>query len=217
MIYPQQTTRRVLLTSIFVPKSMSEKQHNTSNKKRGDCLTWDETFMLMSAVIAQRSKDPNTQLGACIVDDSNIIIGLGYNGFPRGCSDDILPWGREGGFIEKKYAYVVHAERNAIYNANKGVKGCKLYCFLFPCNECVKTIIQSGIKEIIYAEDWYHDDEQYIASRKMLGLAFVKCRQYTPRYDIKKLFAEEKISSLPKENLFNQNPNVSDFIFEEII
>jgi len=196
-----------------------EKQHNDSEKKRENYLSWDETFMLVAGVIAQRSKDPNTQLGACIVDENNVIVGLGYNGFPRGCSDDLLPWrrGREFKLSETKYAYVVHSEANAIFNANKSVKDCKLYTSLFPCNECTKIIIQSGIKEIIYQEDWYHDDEAWVASRKMFDLAGVKYWQYTPQYDIKKLFTAEKISSLPKENSSNQNPNASDFVFEEIL
>jgi len=146
--------------------------------KRKNCLSWDETFMQMSILIAKRSKDPNTQNGACIVDDNNIIVGLGYNGFPRGCSDDYLPWGRDGDFLEKKYAYVVHAETNAIYNANKSVRGCKLYCTLFPCNECAKAIIQTGITEINYNCDKYHEEKEFIASRKLLDLAGVHYRSY---------------------------------------
>jgi len=152
--------------------------------KRQDYFSWDETFMQICRVIAQRSKDPNTQNGACLVDQDNIIIGLGYNGFPRGCSDDELPWAREGNFCDKKYAYVVHAEANAILNTNTETKGSKLYCTLFPCNECVKITIQLGIKEIIYESDKYHDDEQWQAGRKMLDLAGIKYRQYTPKYKL---------------------------------
>ncbi len=116
------------------------------SKKRKNYLDWHETFMQMAFLIAQRSKDPSTQAGAVIVDQNNIVVGLGYNGFPRGCSDDKFPWCREGSFCQTKYPYVVHAEENAIYNTNKKPKNCILYCTLFPCNECVKTIIQSGIK-----------------------------------------------------------------------
>ena len=237
--YPQQTTRRVLLTSIFIPANLQflpstrddllicgnynnmEKQHINSEKKRDNYLSWDETFMLMAGIIAQRSKAPNTQVGACIVDENNVIVGLGYNGFPRGCSDDSLPWrrGREYKLSETKYAYVGHSEANAIFNANKPVKGCKLYCVLFPCNECAKIIIQTGIKEIIYQEDWYHDDEQMIASRKMLDLAGVKCRTYAPRYDIKKLFAAPTNAddSAPTVKSSPAAIDNNEFIVEEII
>ncbi|PIS40505.1 MAG: cytidine deaminase [Candidatus Kerfeldbacteria bacterium CG08_land_8_20_14_0_20_43_14] len=149
--------------------------------KRENYLSWDECFILMAELIAQRSKDPNTQAGSVIVDQNNIIIGLGYNGFPRSVKDEDLPWGREGNFLETKYAYVVHAEENAIYNANKSTWGCKMYATLFPCNECVKTIIQSGIKEIIYASDKYHDQDIWVAARKMLDLAGVSYRQYIPQ------------------------------------
>ena len=150
--------------------------------KRKDYFGWDETFMQMSKVIAERSKDPNTQNGACIVNDKNIIVGLGYNGFPRGCGDEQLPWKRKGGFCDTKYAYVVHAEENAVLNSNADVEGAKLYCTLFPCNECAKVIIQKGIKEVIFESDKYHDDDIWIASRKLLDLAGVKYRQYIPKY-----------------------------------
>ena len=153
----------------------------SKNNKRKEYLDWDETFMLMSKLIAQRSKDPNTQTGACIVNDKNIVIGLGYNGFPVGCSDDKLPWCRDGELTKTKYAYVVHAEANAIMNANKSVKNCRLYCYLFPCNECAKTIIQSGIAEVIYESDKYKDVDIFKASRKMLKMAGVKVRKYVPR------------------------------------
>lgn len=135
----------------------------------------------MAELIAQRSKDPNTQAGSVIVDQNNIIIGLGYNGFPRSVKDEDLPWERQGSFLETKYAYVVHAEENAIYNANKSTRGCKIYSTLFPCNECVKTIIQSGITEIIFASDKYHDQDIWVAARKILDLAGVSYRQYLPQ------------------------------------
>lgn len=154
------------------------------NDKKQNVFSWDETFMQMCRVIAMRSKDPNTQNGACIVNPDNIIIGLGYNGFPRGCSDDHLPWQREGEFVDKKYAYVVHAEENAILNANSDTKGSKLYCTLFPCNECAKVTIQKGIKEVIYESDKYHDDPIWEASRRLLDLAGVKYRQFNPENDL---------------------------------
>lgn len=152
--------------------------------KNQNVFSWDETFMHIARVISKRSKDPNTQNGACLVNQDNIIIGLGYNGFPRGCSDDQLPWSREGNFCDKKYAYVVHAEANAILNANADTKGAITYCTLFPCNECAKILIQKGIKEIVYENDKYHDDEIWQASRKMLDLAGIKYRQYIPQNKI---------------------------------
>jgi len=152
--------------------------------KRKDYFDWDEAFMQMCKVIAQRSKDPNTQTGACIVSDKNIIISLGYNGFPRGCDDDKLPWDREGDFADTKYPYVVHAEANAVLNAAHSTEGAKMYCNLFPCNECTKIIIQKGIKEIMYEDDKYHDTKETVASRKMLDLAGVKCRQYVPKNEL---------------------------------
>jgi len=214
---------------------MTEKIHNSAETKRTNYLSWDETFMLIAAVIGQRSKDPNTQLGACVVDENNVIVGLGYNGFPRGCSDDVLPWRRDREFkmSETKYAYVVHAEANAIYNANRSIKDCKLYCVLFPCNECAKVIIQSGVKEVIYQEDWYHNDEVCIASRKMFDLAGVKCRQYTPQHDIKKFFtpiiplSTRQPNGSPVASTTAESPAMpqknsaaaknSEFVFEEII
>lgn len=154
-------------------------------EKRKDFFSWDECFMQIAVLIAQRSKDPSTQAGAVIVDRDNIVVGLGYNGFPRGCADDKLPWDRDGGFLETKYAYVVHAEENAIYNSNKPTTGCTIYTTLFPCNECTKTLIQSGIKEVVYASDKYHDLEAWVASRKMLDLAGIIYRQYQPKFKLK--------------------------------
>jgi len=152
--------------------------------KRRDYFDWDETFMQICKVISRRSKDPNTQNGACLVNKKNILVGLGYNGFPRGCSDDKLPWKREGGFCDKKYAFVVHAEENAILNTNADIEGARLYCTLFPCNECAKIIIQKGIEEIIYESDKYHNEDVWKASRKMLDLARVKYRQYVSKNDL---------------------------------
>ncbi|MCK6604574.1 MAG: dCMP deaminase family protein [Ignavibacteriaceae bacterium] len=147
-------------------------------------ISWNECFMQMAYLIAMRSKDPSTQAGAVIVDENKIIVGLGYNGFPRGIDDGQLPWNRQGTLAETKYAYVVHAEENAIYNANKSVHGCTLYCTLFPCNECTKTIIQNGIKKIYYASDKYHDEEIWVASRKLLDLAGIKYEQYKPEFTL---------------------------------
>ena len=147
--------------------------------KRSDYISWDEYFMGIAMLAAKRSKDPNTQVGACIVSPDNIIISTGYNGMPKGCSDDEYPWEREG--IDTKYPYVVHAELNAILNAHgRDLQGSRLYVALFPCNECAKAIIQSGIQEIIYAEDKYHDSDINIASRRLLTMAGVKFRPYHP-------------------------------------
>lgn len=140
--------------------------------KRTDYISWDEYFMGVAMLAARRSKDPSTQVGACIVSKDNIIISTGYNGMPKGCSDDEFPWSREG--EETKYPYVVHAELNAILNANgRDLRGSKLYVALFPCNECAKAIIQSGIREIVYLSDKYRDTPTDKASRKMLDAAGV--------------------------------------------
>ncbi len=147
-------------------------------KSRDNYISWDECLMRMARLIAQRSKDPSTQAGAVIVDEHNVIYGLGYNGFPRGIEAGSLPWERDGEFLDSKYAYVCHAEENAVYNANRAVKNCKIYCTLFPCNECAKTLIQNGIKEVIFESDKYHEVPAFVASRKLLDLAGVKYRQY---------------------------------------
>lgn len=147
-------------------------------------LNWDEYFMALAHLSAVRSKDPSTQVGAVIVDSNNRVVGLGYNGFPRGCDDNKFPWEREGEYLDTKYAYVVHAELNAILNANKLIENCRLYVSLFPCNECSKAIIQSGIKEIIYESDKYKDLDQFKASKKMLEAAGVKLRQLDYEIDL---------------------------------
>ena len=147
-------------------------------KARKNSISWDECFMRIAHVIADRSKDPSTQAGAVIVNKDNIVLGLGYNGFPRGISNDKFTWEREGEFTKTKYAYVCHAEENAVYNSNKDTAGGKIYCTLFPCNECSKTIIQNGIKEVIYETDKYHNEDIWKVSRKLLDAAGVKYRQY---------------------------------------
>ena len=141
--------------------------------KRTDYISWDEYFMGVVMLAARRSKDPSTQVGACIVSEDNIIISTGYNGMPKGCSDDEFPWDREGS--ETKYPYVVHAELNAILNANgRDLRGSRVYVALFPCNECAKAIIQSGVKEVIYLSDKYADTLGTMASKRMLDAAGVK-------------------------------------------
>lgn len=140
-------------------------------------ITWDEYFLGVSKLSALRSKDPNTKVGACIVNEDNRIIGVGYNGLPYGCEDDVFPWENQGEFADTKYPYVVHAELNAILNSTRSLKGCRIYVSLFPCNECAKAIIQSGINEIIYSDDKYKDNPIFIASKKMLDAAGVKYRQ----------------------------------------
>ena len=143
--------------------------------KRTDYISWDEYFMGVAMLAARRSKDPSTQVGACIVSQDNIIISTGYNGMPKGCSDDEFPWERTGEEGETKYPYVVHAELNAVLNANgRDLRGSKLYVALFPCNECAKAIIQCGIREIVYLSDKYKDTMGNLASKKMLDAAGVK-------------------------------------------
>ncbi len=145
--------------------------------KRENTLTWDEYFMGLAHLSALRSKDPNTQVGAAIVDENHRVVSVGYNGFPKGCSDDEFPWSREGGVLSSKYAFVVHAELNAILNSPRSVSGCTIYVSLFPCNECAKAIIQSGIKKIVYESDKYAHTETTQASKKMLEAAGVELVQ----------------------------------------
>lgn len=146
--------------------------------KRQDYISWDEYFMGVALLSACRSKDPNTQVGACIVNTKNKIVGAGYNGLPLGCDDDQFPWDKQGDYLETKYPYICHAELNAILN-NIGMElqGCKIYTALFPCNECAKAIIQSGITEVIFLSDKYAGTETAQAARKMLDRAGVACRK----------------------------------------
>ena len=149
--------------------------------KRKDYISWDEYFMGIALLSAMRSKDSNSQVGACIVSPENKILSLGYNGMPIGCNDDDMPWEREGDPLETKYMYVCHAELNAILNsAYSNLKGARVYVTLFPCNECAKAIIQSGIKEIIYYSDKYHDEPLSVASRRLFNMTGVKYRAYHP-------------------------------------
>lgn len=140
------------------------------NKQREDYLTWDEYFMGVAKLSAKRSKDPSTQVGACIVSGDNRILSIGYNGAPNGFDDKYFPWDRQGEALETKYLFVCHAEMNAILNFRgnkKDLEGAKIYVDLFPCNECAKLIIQSGIKKVIYLSDKYKDTEGVIASKRL--------------------------------------------------
>jgi dCMP deaminase len=149
--------------------------------KREDHISWAEYFMGIALLSAQRSKDNGTQVGSCIVSDEHKILSLGYNGMPTGCKDDLMPWGREGAPLETKYMYVCHAELNAILNSGTAdLRGAKLYSTLFPCNECAKAIIQSGIIEVVYLSDKYADSEATIASKKMFDMVGVKYTRYRP-------------------------------------
>jgi dCMP deaminase len=145
--------------------------------KRQDYISWDEYFMGVALLSAKRSKDPDTQVGACIVNRKNRIVGIGYNGFPVGIEDDSFPWDKTDSWIDSKYPYVVHAEQNAILNATEPLDGATLYVTLFPCNECAKVILQSGIAEVVFLEDKYHDRDIFVASRRMFDARGVTYRQ----------------------------------------
>jgi dCMP deaminase len=147
--------------------------------KRRDYITWEQYFMGIALLSARRSKDPNTQVGACIVNDDNIILSTGYNGMPKGCSDDELPWDREGSFTKTKYAYVCHAELNAILNSDgRSLDKSTIYVTCFPCNECAKAIIQAGIKKVVYLENKYPDADATRVSQKLFKMAGVVLRQF---------------------------------------
>ncbi|KAK5644036.1 hypothetical protein RI129_007881 [Pyrocoelia pectoralis] len=159
----------------------SQQSHSpTTNSKRLDYISWHEYFMATAFLAAKRSKDPVTQVGACIVNEENKIVGIGYNGMPIGCNDDDFPWGKEG--KETKHLYVCHAEMNAIVNKNStSLNNCRMYVALFPCNECAKFVIQSGIREVIYMSDKYAYKRSTVASKKMFDAAGVKYWQYVPK------------------------------------
>ena len=147
--------------------------------KRADYISWDEYFMGVAHLASFRSKDPNSQVGACIVSEDNKILSMGYNGFPRGCSDDEFPWCREGNPLDNKYLYTTHGELNAILNYRGGnLEGAKLYVTLFPCNECAKAIIQAGIRTVVYDSDKYNGTPAIIASKRMFEAAGVECVAY---------------------------------------
>lgn len=147
--------------------------------KREDYLSWDEYFMGIALLSSMRSKDPSTQVGACIVNSERRILSMGYNGMPRCCSDDEFPWDKNESALDSKYLYVCHAELNAILNCVSGnVRGCTVYTTLFPCNECAKAIIQSGIAEVVYMSDKYAESDSVLASKRMFTTAGVKFREY---------------------------------------
>lgn len=152
--------------------------------KRENVLSWDEYFMGLAHLSALRSKDPSTQVGAAIVDENHKVVSIGYNGLPTGCDDAEFPWEREGQLLETKYPFVVHAELNAILNSNHSLQGCIIYVSLFPCNECAKAIIQSGIKTIIYEDDKYALTDAVKASKRMLIAAGVKLVQLKQKITI---------------------------------
>ena len=165
--------------------------------KRVDYITWDEYFMGVATLSGRRSKDPSTQVGACIVSQDNKILSMGYNGFPKGCSDDELPWGKEQELDDPynaKYFYSTHSELNAILNYRGGsLEGSKLYVTLFPCNECAKAIIQSGINEVIYISDKYADSDATLASKRMLASAGVKLTRFASNKTITISFDEKEV------------------------
>ena len=151
--------------------------------KRQEYLSWDDYFMAVALLSAKRSKDPNTQVGACIVNESNIIESIGYNGLPKGCSDDEYPWQNSGDLLDTKYPFVVHAELNAILNSKgKDLTGCRIYVGLFPCNECAKAIIQSGINKVVYLSDKYADTDAVKASKRMFKSAGVEFSKLETRH-----------------------------------
>ena len=163
--------------------------------KRENYISWDEYFMGIALLSSMRSKDPNTQVGACIVNDKNKIMSVGYNGFPMGCSDDEFPWERTGNENETKYPYVCHAELNAILNnAGASLENCRIYVALFPCNECAKAIIQSGIKEVVYLSDKYETTPSTLASKRMLIAAGVKLTKIKMEHEMLTIdFREETV------------------------
>ena len=144
---------------------------------RNDYISWDQYFMGVAKLSALRSKDPSTQVGACIINTGKRIVGIGYNGLPQGCDDQTFPWGNDGDYLDTKYPFVVHAEANAILNATNNLKGASIYVTLFPCNECTKLIIQSGIQEIVYESNKYQNSKEHEAAIKMLKASGVKYRQ----------------------------------------
>ncbi|XP_031838739.1 deoxycytidylate deaminase [Nomia melanderi] len=173
------------------------------SSKRTDYINWEEYFMAIAFLAAKRSKDPATQVGACVVNDENKIVGVGYNGMPIGCSDDEFPWSKNSdNRLETKYPYVCHAELNAILNKNScSIKNCTMYVALFPCNECAKVIIQSGIKLVVYMSDKHAEKPETIAAKKLFNAAGVEYRKYVLKnekiiIDFKEIESNE-MSQLP--------------------
>ena len=169
--------------------------------KRSDYLRWGDYFMGIALLTAQRSKDPNTQVGSCIVDKKNHIVGTGYNGFPNGCSDDEFPWSNKEEYLNTKYPFVCHSEMNSIINSSGDLSGATIYVTLFPCNECAKFIIQSGIRSVEYLSDKYHDENFSIAARKMFDAAGVSYHCYQP------LVKHIDINLEIKEQIFTEEKN----------
>ncbi|CAL1526836.1 unnamed protein product, partial [Lymnaea stagnalis] len=183
----------------------SSPSPNIVKCKRVNYLEWQEYFMSIAFLSAQRSKDPRTQVGACIVNQDNKVVGIGYNGMPIGCNDDNMPWNKaeddsRDKWLESKSPYVCHAELNAVLNKNLAdIKGCIIYVALFPCNMCAQIIIQSGIKEVVYYSDKYHNEAKFKASRYLLKTAGVHYRQFRPRQ--KKIIIDfESIEDTPVDN-----------------
>ncbi|XP_057971668.1 uncharacterized protein LOC131160245 [Malania oleifera] len=172
---------------VIAAKSSSQSPFDPTKRKR--YLSWDDYFMAIAFLSAERSKDPNRQVGACLVSQNGVILGIGYNGFPRGCSDDKLPWAKKsknGDPLQTKYPYVCHAEVNAILNTNHAsAAGQRLYVTMFPCNECAKIIIQSGVSEVIYFVEkrLSNSDTAYVASHRLLSMAGVKVRKHQPQME----------------------------------
>lgn len=179
----------------------------SSSSPRKDALSWDDYFMSLAFLTAMRSKDPSTQVGACIVNDRNRIVGVGYNGMPSNCPSDQLPWSKVSpeGELDTKYPYVVHAELNAVLNKNaESCSGCRIYTTLFPCNECAKVIIQAGIKQVIFASDKQKEKLSAKASRRLFELANVELRQHVPEAELLHLplrYTEEAKAAKAKEPL----------------
>ncbi|XP_077250356.1 cytidine/deoxycytidylate deaminase family protein [Tasmannia lanceolata] len=184
---PKKPFSRIKSSQNEVISQTSPKQSPFDPSKRNGYLSWDDYFMAIAFLSAERSKDPNRQVGACLVSQNGIILGIGYNGFPRGCSDDKLPWAKKsitGDPLETKYPYVCHAEVNAILNTNHAsAAGQRLYVTMFPCNECAKIIIQSGVSEVIYFMEkrLNNSDTAYIASNRLLSMAGIKVRKHQPQ------------------------------------
>merc|ERR550514_1747629 len=185
--------------TLAVPKTpgAAEKKAHGRTRKRSEYLSWDDYFMSLAFLTSKRSKDPATQVGACIVNQNNQIVGIGYNGFPRGISenDDMLPWGKVGEKLDTKYPYVCHAEMNAISNTPSlaSLQGCRLYSSLFPCNECSKLIIQSGITKVIYSEKKTRASWEQTASERMFDLAGIGQEQFTPSKPVELPFGERRV------------------------